>query len=428
MPEAFRARRIFSLAGEAPARSRSALDAPLTALDDGVVIARSGIIESVEPYSLFRRGKKNGLRFHDLGDVCVAPGLINAHCHLELSHLAGKTARGQGFPAWLRSLVPLIKQPTSRHDLELAVTGALEQLFAAGVAHVGDVGSRFPALVSAIAESAAADRGAPYPLTHFLESFGFEGDRRIERGLSDGPAFGPDQAGEAPATASGVPFMPRVASLMTGRRRADSSIAGHALYSTGPETLRTASYWSWERGRVFSLHLAESEDEDQCLRDGRGALFDIFNEAVLPADWKAPGFGPVRYAAELHLLCPYTLAVHCVHCSPEDIERLALNGVNVCLCPRSNVYIGVGTAPAGAMAEAGVLLCLGTDGLTSNNDLNMQAEMAAAVNVYGLSPRAALRMASLNGAYALGLPRLGALAPGAAAVFSLLDSDYAGEL
>jgi cytosine/adenosine deaminase-related metal-dependent hydrolase len=407
MPQAFRAARIITLAGEEPARTLSDLEAPLFVMRDAVLLTSRGKVTGVECHADFQRRAASAYELEDLGQVFLAPAFVNAHCHLELSHLAGKTASGGGFTAWLESLIPLLRKTPSVSEHRAAVKSALNELAGSGVAHTGDVGSRHLELVSELAGIAAEDMGRPYPLTHFLEAIGFSPSRDV-------------------AVAGG--FAPPASAQMLAKRRAECAVAGHALYSTGPEALRAASYWCWERGRVFSLHLAESEEEQELLLEGGGALHDIMSRGALPERWQAPGMSAVDYAAGLHLLNPFTLAVHCVHCSSQDIERLALTGTNVCLCPRSNVYIGVGTAPARVMAEAGVLLCLGTDGLCSNENLDMQREMAAAMDIYGLSARAALRMATVNGAYALGLGHLGCLSAGKTAAFSVLGPRLAESL
>ncbi|MDL2207805.1 amidohydrolase family protein [Desulfovibrio sp. OttesenSCG-928-M16] len=407
MPEAIRARHIIPLLSQGPARGPEALYASLDILEDAVVLSTRGRITGLESFTDFSRRPASEFVLTDLGEVCIAPGFVNAHCHLELSHLAGKTTPGEDFAVWLSSLIALLRQKTDPVILHSAITGALEALHDSGVAHTGDVTSRRPLEVSAIAASLADSWGLPYPLTHFLESIGFVPNPQT--GMAEG--YAPFQNEKIPV-----------------ERRANFAVAGHALYSTGAEALRAASYWCWERGRVFSLHLAESLAEEELLGCGQGPLRDILGDTLLPADWTEPGLGAVDYAMKLHLLTPFTLAVHCVHVSENDMERLALSGTNVCLCPRSNEYVGVGRAKAVAMAEAGVLLCLGTDGLTSNHDLDMQKEMLAAMKLYQLPGQAVLRMATANGAYALGLGHLGSLAPGNAAVWSVLCPELAEAL
>jgi len=406
--KAYRAKRIIALWGEQQARGRDSLDAPVQALENAVLLTRGGRVEAVEPYAAYRRRAHQDIAFTDLGDACMAPGLINAHCHLELSHLAGKTTSGHGFAVWVHSLLAALGEPLPDGHGATAYLRPLEAVLDAGAAHVGDVGSRFVPLTQQAARHAARERNMPYPLTHFLEVLG------------SGP---PEPEGALPKAVAAQGYAPLCAAELPEDAFLHCAVSGHALYSTAPEGLRAALSWCEERSRPFSLHLAESEEEEECLRRGRGVLYDLLAPGFLPPSWSAPGFGAVEYADRLGLLTARTMAVHCVQCTDADIERIARARSAVCLCPRSNVYIGVGKAPAGAMAEAGIVLCLGTDGLSSNHDLDMRRELAALRDEHGFSPRAALRIATVNGAAVLGLPLLGTLEPGKAACFSLWDTE-----
>jgi cytosine/adenosine deaminase-related metal-dependent hydrolase len=240
--------------------------------------------------------------------------------------------------------------------------------------------------------------------THFLEAFGFAKPRSFPH-----PALAAD--GHAPPVAATLP----------DSLHPSCAVSAHSLYSTHPSALQAVCGWCRDRNRPFSLHLAESPEETLFLREGRGELYEFFKARVLPEDWRAPGCSPTSFAELLGLLGPNTLAVHCTQCEEKDIEILQRNKVNCCLCPRSNAFIGTGRAPAMKMAKAGILLCLGTDGLSSNQDVRMDREMRAAQAMWEFSPRAVLRMAALNGAHALGLSRsLGSLEPGKRATVSLM--------
>ena len=113
------------------------------------------------------------------------------------------------------------------------------------------------------------------------------------------------------------------------------------------------------------------------------------------------------------MLTPNTLVVHCVQVTQHEIPRMQSRGVTVVTCPRSNDYLGVGTAPVMNLLRAGIPVALGTDSLATTPDLDMFAEIAALVAAHdGLAPAAAVRMATLNGARALGLDdRLGSIEP-----------------
>jgi cytosine/adenosine deaminase-related metal-dependent hydrolase len=165
----------------------------------------------------------------------------------------------------------------------------------------------------------------------------------------------------------------------------------------------------------LTIHVAESAAEVEMLRSGKGPLVELFRARGFIDDaWEAPGSTPVRYLHGLGVLSQRTLAVHCVHLDQQDQSLLQAGRVTVVSCPRSNERLGVGTARIPKLLSAGVPVALGTDSLASAPDLDLFAEMAALAGTQqGLAPAAVLRMASLNGARALGLDdRLGTIEPG----------------
>lgn len=373
---AVRARTIFPLAGEGVARGMDALAHPLARIDDGVVLARGGVILAVEPYATYIR-RPDALpdsAIHDCGDSILTPGLVNCHTHLEISHMAGKTRLGNGFADWVASLVALDRNTPATATTDLDAAAAF--LASCGTACVGDISSRGPrAVLETLRE-------------HGLES------RVFHEIIGHGKTTVADAVA---AAGSDTAF----------------SLAGHAFYTTPGEAMAEAKTWCATHARPFSLHLAEHEDEVQCLRDGGGKLYDLLRERVLPASWRAPGKTPVQYAASLGLLSPGTMAVHCVRCDADDTATLAAGGAAVCLCPRSNAAINVGEAPARAYAAAGIPLCLGTDSLASNTDLDVwnEADFFLKKNIF--PAKALLRMATVNGAAALGMAgRVGRLEKG----------------
>jgi cytosine/adenosine deaminase-related metal-dependent hydrolase len=186
--------------------------------------------------------------------------------------------------------------------------------------------------------------------------------------------------------------------------------------------LQAAKCWDHERQRPFALHLAEHPGETELLKSGSGRLADFFRASgILPDDFQPPGLSPVTYAERLGLLDAETLAVHCVHLDERDIGILARRRVNVCLCPRSNAFIDVGRAPAGKLLRAGINLCLGTDSLTSNSDLNLWKELEFFLARNPCSPMETLRMITVNPARALKIDHdYGTLESGKKACWSIV--------
>ena len=112
--------------------------------------------------------------------------------------------------------------------------------------------------------------------------------------------------------------------------------------------------------------------------------------------------------------------MHGVQLDAREMRALAASGAALCLCPRSNRHLGVGEAPLAAAVESGVLCCLGTDGLSSNTDLDVRQEAVALRESCDASPEALLRLLTVNAAQALRLSRAGRLEPGQPGCFSVL--------
>jgi cytosine/adenosine deaminase-related metal-dependent hydrolase len=385
--KALRARRILTLADAQPAARRNDLSAPLAVLDNAAILSKNGLIVAVEPYAHCKR--RTDCTIEDAGDVTLIPGLINAHSHLELAGLKDKTRLGQGFAAWVQSVIALRQ---AQEDKE-SMANAAGEMSEHGIVHAGDISA------APVAGTGAFFR-AGISVSVFRECFGFR------------PAHTSEEL-----RASYMKDTPE-------NLRPQCALSGHALFSTHPHTLQLARQDCENRGHAFTMHLAEHDEELHCLLNGRGPLGDLLRErGVLPHDYRPPGKRPVGYAHELGLLGENTLAVHCVHCNGREAELLAATGTTVCLCPRSNAAINTGgEAPADLFLDRGVLLCLGTDSLASNSDMNLWNE-ARALRA-ALPAQALLRLVTVNAAYALRRPELGRLAPGCRAAWAVLPEDF----
>ena len=153
---------------------------------------------------------------------------------------------------------------------------------------------------------------------------------------------------------------------------------------------------------------------------GSGPLAELYAGIVLPDDWQAPGMRPLACAMKLGLLGPGTLAVHGVQLDTQEMTVLAASGAALCLCPRSNRHLGVGESPFLSAVESNALCCLGTDGLTSNTDLDVRREAVFLREACDAPPEALLRLLTVNAAEALRLPCGGRLEPGQPGDFCVL--------
>lgn len=185
----------------------------------------------------------------------------------------------------------------------------------------------------------------------------------------------------------------------------------HAVYSCMGDNLQRITNLAKELNTGITIHLSESESEvENCIKEY--------------------GCTPIKYVADLGLFEVPTIAAHCVYATDEDIEIFKKYNVSVALNPKSNMKLGNGFAPAEKFLEAGVNMCLGTDGCGSNNTQNMFAEMNTAALIYKGANRKAqcisaedvLTFATLNGAKALGMEgELGVIKEGALADIAILN-------
>lgn len=188
-------------------------------------------------------------------------------------------------------------------------------------------------------------------------------------------------------------------------------LAPHAPYSTGDKTLEKVATYAAQLDLPVHMHVHETRDEIHQSLD----------------TYKVRPLQRLQY---LGLLGPQFIGVHAVHLLNEEIELLARQGCHVAHCPTSNLKLATGVAPKTALLEASINVGVGTDGAASNNRLDIWEEMRlAALLAKGMSgradavpARAALAMATLAGARALGLDAaIGSLVPGKQADMVAVD-------
>jgi cytosine/adenosine deaminase-related metal-dependent hydrolase len=343
---------------------------------DGVVAVERGVITWVGPAG--SREAPRGER-QDLGAGVLLPGLVNAHTHLELSHLHRRVDPG-GFVGWVERLVEA-RPRFDGADVSRRMAAAVEDLARTGTVAVGDVSNTLG--------SVAALAASPLLAVVFHELIGWDpsaADAVLEAAAARTEAVG----GPRPAV------------------NVEVRIAGHAPHSVSPRLFALMR----EQGGPAALHLAESPAETDFLRDGGGEWAAFLARRVGAVPFAGRGLSPVAYADALGLLRPGFVAVHCVHVDERDRRLLAGRRVSVVTCPRSNEALGVGRADVPSLLAAGLNVAVGTDSLASADTLDLMEDVRALSRQWPqLAPEVLLRMATENGARALGLPDLGRVAP-----------------
>lgn len=333
----------------------------------GVAVFENRIVEVASADEL--RTRYLG-RFRDHGDSILCPGLVNAHCHLELSPLRWRLSPSGSFFHWVRALVRA-RDRIAPHEWEKAVDQATRELLRNGTVAVGDVGN-----LPVVPE--IAKKGWPFRGIHFHEVIAPREDHSL--------------------SLPGV----NVLEPASGFKKA---LSAHAPYSVAPSHLRAIKELDRRMGLPFSIHVAESREEILFFSRGTGPLRDFLEEkGHWPLDYPLPSTTPVRYLHSLGILDQDTLCVHCVHLGEDEKDLLAGTGAQVCLCPRSNVFLGVGKPDMSALLKRGINVALGTDSLASNDRLSIFAEMNSLAAICpDVRPEEIFRAATLGGARALGL-------------------------
>ncbi|HYE83286.1 MAG TPA: amidohydrolase [Clostridia bacterium] len=188
----------------------------------------------------------------------------------------------------------------------------------------------------------------------------------------------------------------------------------HSIYTCSEAYLKKITAISRDKGISVQLHLSETKEEVRSCIEKHGCT-------------------PVRYLENIGLLDGRTLAAHCVVVDEDDIDILASGRVNVVHSPGSNMKLASGTAPVVRMLDRGINVCLGTDGASSNNNLDMLEEMRMATYLQKLhtdDPTAlpvdkVMKMASVSGAKALGFENVGTLSVGSAADIIVMNTEKA---
>ncbi len=349
----------------------------------------------------------------DCGAAVVLPGLVNAHTHLELTHLAGKiepreiASRPSGkagdsdFADWLRRLLAEMRK--TRDDAEVITASVNEGAtlsLRCGVTAVGDI-TRLP-------------RVTRPALCH--------GRLRVV-------SFGEVIAIGA-LRAALRPRLQAATDTAHDSDRLSAAVSPHAPYTCDRRALRACQEAAAAAKMRLCTHLAETVDEEACTLEGSGPLADflrsvgVWNDSV-----KHPGLRPVEYADQLGLLSPRTLLAHVNYVSDADLERLARGRAHVAYCPRTHAAFGHIPHRFREMRAAGINVCVGTDSLASNPSLSVLEELRYLRQTFeDLDNREQLEMGTLCGARALGLDdTIGSLEPGKQADLVVVPLQPAGD-
>ncbi|MBX9784381.1 MAG: amidohydrolase family protein [Chitinophagaceae bacterium] len=346
--------------------------------DDVLITTADGTIEAIVP-------------LHEAGDDVeqlqgiLTPGLINCHCHLELSHLKNVIPPHTGLIEFLCSVVT--KRGFAPEIIEQEIERAEAEMYNNGIVAVGDIGNT--------ADTASTKAKSKIRWQNFVEVLSFT-DEKADENFNHYKNVS-EELEQALRTSYPVPrtsdFVPR------------TSLVPHAPYSISPKTFELIN--AATKNQIISIHNQEHPAEDELYKTGSGEyvkLFKIFGMNASPF--------PVTGKSSIRSVLPHfnngqtIFLIHNTFMPEQDIvwanEYAAANGLKLvyCLCINANLYIENKTPPADLFIKHNCHLVLGTDSYSSNWQLSIAKEMQSLLQHSTFIQEQVLQMATINGAKA----------------------------
>lgn len=279
----------------------------------------------------------------------IVPGFVNAHCHVELSHLHGKFRKGTGMAGFIDQINEL-RDWAGRETKITLVQKWMDKMWEDGVSAMADISNDD--------SSFGVKSVHPMYTRTFLEVFGSEpemcGD--VMKGVTELDS----QAAEAGIDAAPTP---------------------HSCYTMSPQLLTASAAAGLAKGFI-SYHSQESQEEEDLLRTGSGAMYENRKRSGMSTP-PVTGESSLKYFLDrlsyAHA-APYdehVLLVHNVCLAQDDIDAAlkSFNNVYWAICPLSNIFIHNALPPVPLMRENGLKITVGTDSLSSNDDLDVVKEL-----------------------------------------------------
>ena len=318
----------------------------------------------------------------------IVPGFVNSHCHIELSHLHGKFRKGTGMAGFIDQINAL--RDWAGADVKARLTQEwMDKMWKDGVSAMSDISND---------DSSFKVKSSHKLYTRtFLEVFGSEPEM-CEGVMADVTAL------KSVADAEGI----------------DAAPTPHSCYTMSPQLLSASSAAGLESG-YLSYHSQESQEEEDLLISGSGAMYENRKRSGMSTP-PVTGESSLKYfidrlaAAKPAPYDEHILLVHNVCLKQDDIDaaKKVMNNVYWAICPLSNIFIHNALPPVPLMRRNGLAITVGTDSLSSNDDLDMVKELVCIRQNFSEIPmNEILVWACLNGARFLSKEKaLGSLTPG----------------
>lgn len=342
-------------------------------IENGAIVIKRGIILAIGTEDNIKKRFSSHCVIR-LQKAVLMPGLVNIHSHLELPPLLERV-RAETFPDWIINLIRA-KKDLSNKDYQGAARTNINTLIQTGTTTVGEICTHglSPALLKQSGLRAVV----------FHEIINMGSGIQVPRGLDS-------------------------ALIKSG-------LSPHTPYTVSEPVLRDIKTLANKRQLRVTMHIAESKEEIRLFQRKKSGLEKLYRLAGWDIGRAPQGDSSIEYLKGIGFLSPNLLAVHAVQVTGKDVDHIRKSNVSIAHCPRSNKETGVGKMPLKKYLDAGVIVGLGTDSLASSPTLSLWDEMRYAYQIHrrcGVSAEDIFRLATINGAKALGLDKeIGTLEPG----------------
>jgi cytosine/adenosine deaminase-related metal-dependent hydrolase len=365
-----------------------------TALFNGREMMKEGLVLVTDPGGTIVEIVEETEAGDDIEDVVgiLSPGFVNAHCHIELSHMKGMVPEHTGLVDFVQQVMSN-RYGSSAEEKTAAMRAAEEELRLSGTVAIGDICNGTDSLL--------LKQESKIYWHNFIEVSGFVDNNARQR---------LDAAEE-------VLEAFKIALPLLG-----NSLAPHAPYSVSKELFRLLDHKT--KQQLTSIHNQEAAAENELYENKTGDFLALYkNFGIDIAGFSATGKTSIRSWLPYFTHGQQILAVHNSFTSAQELDELTrmkapgnghLPTVHFCICINANLYIENKLPPIETLINHKVDIVLGTDSYASNRQLNMMQEMGTIKKHFpGISLSTMLQWATLNGARALGIQdRFGSLEPG----------------
>ena len=365
--------------------SKTICNARILTMNDGMEVIKNGFIR-IKNGKIEAIGEMNTFQIQDTSEcvedmsgMLIMPGFVNTHTHVPMTLLRGY-ADDLPLHQWLTEYIfPAEARLITREHVRIATRLALVEMIKSGTTCFNDMYF----FEDVIAEEAkhAGIRGV---MNESLIDFPTASFKSVDEGLA---------------------LSEELIRTWRGDAIIHPSVTVHAPYTCSKETLQKAKRLADKESALLQIHVAETRKEVE----------DIKAQTGMP---------PAEYLHSIGILDRNVIAAHCVWLNEKEVQLMAKTGTSIGHCPKSNLKLASGIADTDTYMKAGITVGIGTDGVASNNTLDMVEEMRFAAllpkslhyNPEAVNAATALRMATINGTKALGLgERTGSLEAGKSA-------------